>query len=99
VTGVLRAPFGSFLALIGPWLIWLGFAHFVRPHWFGDLAGITAATLSIFVGLYGLWLCFPPPPNDKSVWQLILFIIYAVGIVIAQPIIGLVSVCTTGDCI
>ncbi|MDT7535952.1 hypothetical protein OVY48_21375 [Sphingobium sp. SA2] len=81
-----------------PWLVWLGFAHIVRPYWSGDVAALAMMPLSVAAGISGFWIA-NPPSKWKEKYLLALLVAYAILISIAQPFIGLWAVCTTGDCI
>jgi hypothetical protein len=47
----------------------------------------------------GFWLLGFPFARWKEKYLLALLAIYTILLVLAQPFIGLLSVCTTGDCI
>ncbi|MCC4258508.1 hypothetical protein LL268_18830 [Sphingobium lactosutens] len=87
------------MMLVGPWLVWLGYAHLVRPYVKAETATLFVSLLSIVAGLAGFGLIGPPFTRWKVVYQLALFAIYAVGVILSQPLVGLLSICTTGDCL
>tara|TARA_R110000787_G_scaffold32357_11_gene85474 strand:- start:9110 stop:9409 length:300 start_codon:yes stop_codon:yes gene_type:complete len=99
VSNALRNALAFGVMFAAPWLIWLGFAHLVRPWWHGEIAALITASLSIAAGMSGFWLLGSPFARWNEKYLLALLAGYAILIVIAQPFIGLLSVCTTGDCI
>ncbi|OAN56103.1 MULTISPECIES: hypothetical protein [unclassified Sphingobium] len=96
---MLRNWLGLGVILGAPWLIWLGFAHLVRPWWSGEVVALITASLSVAAGMSGFWLLGFPFARWKEKYLLALLAIYTILLVLAQPFIGLLSVCTTGDCI
>ncbi|PSO13190.1 hypothetical protein C7E20_01935 [Sphingobium sp. AEW4] len=99
MSNALRNSLGFCVMLVAPWLIWLAFAHFVRPWWHGEVATLITASLSVALGMSGFWLLGSPFVRWHEKYLLALLATYAVLTVMAQPFIGLLSVCTTGDCI
>lgn len=87
------------MILIGPWLIWLGFAHGIRPFSNGLTTNYATLALSFITGLSGAYFIGKPVNTWPIGWQLICFGIYAVGLAFAMPMIALLSICTTGDCL
>lgn len=83
----------------GPWLIWLGFAYLVRPVVSGSVVALIVAALSVIVGMSGFWLLGLPFARLHEKYLLGLLAVYAVMVVLAQPFIGLLAICSTGDCI
>lgn len=94
-----RNGLGFAVMLGGPWLVWLGFAHFVRPVVSGGVAALIAAALSVMAGISGFWLLGLPFARLHEKYLLGLLVVYAVMVVLAQPFIGLLAICSTGDCI
>lgn len=99
MNNALRNALAFGVMLAAPWLIWLGFAHLVRPYWHGGIAALITAFLSIAAGMSEFWLLRLSFVRWHEKYLLALLSAYAIFIVIAQPFIGLLSICTTGDCI
>lgn len=87
------------LMLFGPWLVWLSYAHFVRPFLQDSLIEVALLGLSFLLGYLGA-VCLGPPFNRWSdAWKLAGLATYAVVLTLSLPFIALISVCTTGDCL
>ena len=51
------------------------------------------------VGIGGIVLSTRASPSMALEWRVLIVLVYAVLLFLAMPWIGLLSVCTTGDCI
>ncbi|KAA9020701.1 hypothetical protein [Sphingobium limneticum] len=90
----------GFVVMLGaPWLVWLSFAHLVRPVISGGVVALIAAALSVMAGMSGFWLLGLPFARLHEKYLLGLLSAYAVMVILAQPFIGLMAICSTGDCI
>ena len=84
---------------LGPWLIWLTFAHGIRPYDNGHLATYGTLAIAYITGLTGAYFVIRSAANWSLEWRLFGLAAYAVGLAVSMPMIGLLSVCTTGDCL
>lgn len=94
----------NFLAILmmiaGPFTVWLIYAHFFRDfdgqrEWSGAVL-ITIATVAGSMGTLALGSPFNRWP---LLAKLCAFVAYGTALALAMPLIGLVAVCTTGDCL
>jgi hypothetical protein len=90
---------GWVLAILGPWLVFLIFAHAIRPFEGGKIAELVTIILAYITGLSGYHLVRKSIGHWPLEWQLLCFVIYAAGLAVSVPTIGLLSVCSTGDCL
>lgn len=87
------------MALLGPWLVWLMFAHGIRPFAHSEFPYAAALVLAYGVGILGAYFIDRPFSGWPFPTQLTCFALYAIGLAVAMPMIALVSICTTGDCL
>lgn len=94
----------NFLALLvmllGPLGVWLIYAHFFRG--FGTQREFQEAVsigIAMITGSLGA-LALGPPVNGWSLsLRLLAFSAYGTVLALAMPMIALIAVCTTGDCL
>jgi hypothetical protein len=80
------------LMLVGPPMLLLLWAHLLRPAWHGsDWIALFAA------GLLGLGGVVSAPWSNRV--QAVVAIAYILTAVAVLPFLGLVAVCSTGDCL
>jgi len=92
VTARGRTAAALLLMLAAPPLLLLLWAHLLRPSWpSSDLIAVIAAGLA---GLAGL-LSAPWPAKAKAA----VGVAYTLLAIAALPFLGLLAVCSTGDCI
>ena len=85
--------------LAGPWLVWLSYAHLVRPWLRGSVVELISLVLSFGIGVGGAMLIGPPISRLNVGYRLLALIGYAIVLAFCLPWIGLLSICTTGDCL
>ncbi|RIV75741.1 hypothetical protein [Pelagerythrobacter aerophilus] len=88
------------LMLVGPLLVWLIYAHFFRDF-DADREWREAVTLGIAMvaGSIGVLILDSPFSRWPIFTKLIAFAAYGTVLAFAMPWIGLVAICTTGDCL
>ena len=88
------------LMLFGPLLVWLIYAHFFRDFDANrEWREVVTVGLAIVAGSLGA-LAIGPPFRRWHLWiKLVAFAAYGTLLAFAMPMIGLVAVCTTGDCL
>jgi hypothetical protein len=87
-----RTIFAVTLMLVGPPLLLLLWAHLLRPTWQG-LEGIAL----LAAGLMGLAGVVSAPWSNRV--QAVVATAYILIALFALPFLGLLAVCSTGDCL
>lgn len=96
---VLRNIGGLALMLFGPWLVWLTYAHILRPTWQDTTLEYAVLGLAFLLGCLGAAALGSPFNRWPVPWKLAGLSAYAIVLALALPFIALISVCTTGDCL
>jgi hydrogenase-4 membrane subunit HyfE len=94
----LKPILGIMLALFGPLVVWLIFAHALPVHLRNGLA-MLALPLSFVVGFGGLWLILSRLKSWNDKYLLLAVACYALALIAATPFFSLLAVCSTGDCL
>jgi hypothetical protein len=96
---MLRNVGGLALMLLGPWLVWLSYAHLVRPIWRDPTFEDALLGLAFLLGCLGAISLGSPFTRWSMPWKVAGLAAYAAGLAVSLPLIALMSVCTTGDCL
>lgn len=85
--------------LLGPWLVWLAYAHLIRPYWRDSTFEYVLLVVAFLIGCAGA-ASLGHPFNRWSVHKKVAGLAgYAALLAASLPLVALLSVCTTGDCL
>lgn len=90
---------GIAFALFGPWIVYLVGAHTLPIPLRNGPAGVVLLGLAYLSGCTGAWLSLGAIERLRDEFRILAMVLYAIVLALCIPFIGLVSVCTTGDCI